>query len=131
MGVENMCISNNEIERQSYIMSEKIRESSVYKPVLIKFIDKKSINLQNHSLEHIFAKEDLPLISKVTLEDAEGMRFDIEPNEIGLSYAKGEITYKEYKQMQNKESKLFIGYLTLLSSGFLLISWIALRLFFM
>lgn len=131
MGVENMCISNNEIERQSYIMSEKIRESSVYKPVLIKFIDKKSINLQNHSLDHIFAKEDLPLISKVTLEDAEGMRFDIEPNEIGLSYAKGEITYKEYKQMQNKESKLFIGYLTLLSSGFLLISWIALRLFFM
>ncbi|PKH10320.1 hypothetical protein [Planomicrobium sp. MB-3u-38] len=126
-----MCVSNNEIERQAYIMSEKIRENSVYKLVLIKFIDNKNIDLQNHSIEQILAKEDLPLISKVTLEDEEGMRFDIEPNEIGLSYAKGEITYKEYKQMQSKENKLFIGYLTLLSSGFLLISWGALKLFFM
>ena len=126
-----MCISNNEIERQAYIMSEKIRRHSIYKPISIEFIGKKRIELQNQPLEDILAKEDLLLVSKVILEDGEGVRFDIEPTEIGLSYAKGEITFSEYKQLQNKESNLFIGYLIALSSGFLLISWAVLRLFFM
>lgn len=126
-----MCISNNEIERQAYIMSEKIRNNSIYKSIGMEFVGTENLMFQNQPLEDILAKKDLSLVSKVILEDSKGMRFAIEPNEIGLSYAKGEITYKEYKQMQNKESKLFIGYLVALSSGFFLVSWAALRLFFM
>lgn len=125
-----MCISNNEIERQAYIMSEKIRRYSIYKPISIEFIGNKRLELQNQPLEDLASKEYLPLVSKIVLEDGEGMRFDIEPTEIGLSYAKGEITFTEYKQMKNKESKLFVGYLIALSSGFLLISWAALSFFF-
>lgn len=126
-----MCISHNEIERQAYIMSEKIRKNSIYKPIAMELVGRTSLGFQNQSLEDLLTKKDLPLVSKVILEDEEGRRYAIEPNEMGLSYAKGEITYKEYKRRQNKESKLFIGYLTALSSGFLLISWAALQLFFM
>ena len=126
-----MCISNNEIERQAYIMCEKIRRNSIYKPISIEFIGEKQIELQNQPLEDLLVKKDLPLVSKVILEDEKGMRFDIEPTEIGLRYAIGEITFMEYKQLQNKASKLFVGYLIALSSGFLLMSWAFLRLFFM
>lgn len=126
-----MCISHNEIERQAYIMSENIRKNSIYKPIRLDFINGKSMEFRNGALEDIGNGKDVPLVSRVILEDKEGARFRIEPNEIGLRYATGEITYNEYKQMQNKESKLFIGYVTALSSGFLLISWAALRLFFM
>jgi len=126
-----MCISHNEIERQAYIMSEKIRKNSIYKPIRLDFINGKSTEFKNQALEGIGNGRDLPLVSQVILEDKEGLRFGIEPNEIGFRYAIGEITYKEYKQLQNKESKLFIGYVTALSSCFLLISWAALKLFFM
>lgn len=128
--VKRMCISHNEIERQAYIMSEKIRMNSIYKPIKLEFIGGESIDLKNNPLEDKLAGKDFPLVSKLILEDREGMRFNIEPNETGLSFAKGEITYKEYKQMQTKESRRFIGYLTALASGFLLISWIILRMFF-
>ena len=126
-----MCISHNEIERQAYIMSEKIRKNSIYKPIRLDFINGKSTEFKNGALEDLANGKDVPLVSRVILEDKEGARFGIEPNEIGLRYAAGEITYKEYKQLQNKESKLFIGYVTALSSCFLLISWAALKLFFM
>lgn len=125
-----MCIPNNALERQTYVMSEKIIKNSIYKPVRLDSIDGKSIDFQSRQVENAITRGTLPLISKIILEDSKGLRFEVEPDENGLSYAKGEITFEEYKQIKSKESKLFIGYLLALSSGLLLISWATLRLFF-
>lgn len=48
-----MCIPHNEIERQAYIMSEKIRKNSIYKPIRLDFINGKSTEFKNQALEDI------------------------------------------------------------------------------
>lgn len=125
-----MCISNNALERQAYVMCEKIRKYSIYRPLRLDFINGKSIELQKQQLEDIIISEQLPLISKIILEDINGLHFEVEPDENGLNFAKGAITFEEYKQIKSKESKMFIGYFLALSSGLFLLGWVTLRLFF-
>lgn len=123
-----MCFSSDVFERQASIISEKIIRYSIYKPVSLDFIGEKNVNIQDYKYQENGGT--LPLITRIILEGNAGSRISIEPNENGLMYAMGEISYKEYKKIQNKDSRQFIGYFFTISSAFILISWVSLRWFF-
>ncbi|MBD8069279.1 hypothetical protein [Bacillus sp. PS06] len=97
-----MCVSNNFIELQAYEFCEKIRNDSLYKFVGV-----------DYSRSHINGN-GLELINTVILQDSDGTVYYVEPNSNGLKFAKREITYKEYKKLQRKETISAI-------SGFVLI----------
>lgn len=92
--VINMCSSSNFIEQQAYEMSEKIRKASLYKFIRVNYSG--GNHLESHS--------EVPLITQVILADKNGTTYSVEPNPIGLRFAKGEITYKEYKKLQKRNS---------------------------
>jgi hypothetical protein len=91
-----LCFSYQFIEQQASDMCEKIRENSIYKFVRVEFSQSDSEELQ---------KEGSALISKVILEDKEGTLYYVSPNPNGLKFAQGEITYKEYKKYERKETQ--------------------------
>ncbi|WP_174728770.1 hypothetical protein [Mesobacillus harenae] len=68
------------------------------------------------------------MITKVILEDKYGRLFSIEPNDIGLRFAKGDITYNDYLRLQKKGNRqlilIFLG-VTGLFSG---MSWVFINL---
>lgn len=90
-----MCVSNNFIEQQAYEYSEKIRKNSLYK-----FVRTDSLDENNGT-----TRDGLALITKVILEDKDGNLYHVDPNPNGLRFAKKEITYREYKKLQNKETR--------------------------
>lgn len=105
-----MCVSNNFIEHQAYKMSEKIRSNSVYKFVRVDTSEGNYFELNKIELcmdsNNLTGPNGhcLPLIKKVILEDKEGKCYSIEPNENGLKFAIGEISYREYTKLQKKET---------------------------
>lgn len=90
-----MCVSNPFIEQEAYDFSEKIQKQALYKFVRTE-VAGNHFNGQNGG--------DFPLISKVVLEDADGKLYYVAPNPNGLKFAKQEITYKEYKRLEKKET---------------------------
>lgn len=94
-----MCVSNNFIEQQAYEYSEKIRKNSLYKFVRTDLAESHS-NAKNGASEN-----ELALVTKVILEDKDGTLYYVVPNLYGLKFAKKEITYKEYKKLQSKETR--------------------------
>ncbi|MEK3997123.1 hypothetical protein MKX96_01460 [Psychrobacillus sp. FSL W7-1493] len=123
-----MCFSTNVIEQQALIISDKIIKNTIYKPVSLDFISEKNVGIQDFQMQNI--GEEISLITMVNLENNEGLQISVEPNENGLRYAMGEISYKDYKKLQNRESRQFIWYFFAISSVFLLISWASIRWFF-
>ncbi|MEK4083555.1 hypothetical protein [Psychrobacillus sp. FSL K6-1415] len=123
-----MCFSTNVIERQALTISEQIIKNSIYKPVSLDIIGEKNIEIQDFIMKG--NGEEISLITRVNLEINEGLQLSVEPNENGLKYAMGKISYKEYKKMQNQESRKFIWYFFAISGAFLLISWASIRWFF-
>ena len=123
-----MCFSTNVIEQQALTMSDKIIKYSIYKPVSLDFIGEKNVGIQDFINQS--NGEEIPLITNINLENSEGLQISVEPNENGLKYAMGEISYKDYKKLQSQESRQFIGYFFAISSAFLLISWASIRWFF-
>ncbi|WP_144513263.1 hypothetical protein [Bacillus sp. FJAT-22090] len=123
-----MCFSTNIIEQQALIISDKIIKNSIYKPVSLDFINEKNVGIQDFIMQS--RGKELSLVTRVNLVNYEGLQISVEPNENGLMYAMGEISYKDYKKLQNQESKQFIWYFLAISSTFLLISWATIRWFF-
>ena len=123
-----MCFSTNVIEQQALIISDKIIKNSIYKPVSMDFISEKNVGIQDFTMQS--SGKEISLITRVNLENNEGLQISVEPNENGLRYAMGEISYKDYKKLQNQESRQFISYFFAISSIFLLISWASIRWFF-
>jgi hypothetical protein len=80
-----MCLSNDAVEQQANVFAQKIRKDTVYKFIRVE-------------------KNDFSFITKVILEDEAGSSYPVEPNSFGLRFAKGEITYKEYKRLQKREN---------------------------
>jgi len=106
-----MCFPNNAIEQQAYGFTEKIHNSSLYKIVRLeligKYVDfdpKRPLDAQLNSGEH------LPLIKNVILEDRFGKQYKIEPNEFGLKFACGELTYKQYVYSKKTEARKLLVY---------------------
>jgi hypothetical protein len=129
--VVKVCFSNNSIEQQAFDMSERIRNNSIYKFVGVDFIGGKSLELQNQSMHrndnNVQTGEQLDLITKVILEDKDGILYSVEPNSNGLRFAKGEITYKEYNKIQKKETVQGLSYFFLAIGTIFLMSWAMIR----
>jgi hypothetical protein len=96
-----VCAPNNFIEQQAYEMYEKIRGNSVYKFVRVDYFEG---SIQGSHLQDDTERNGAALITRVVLEDKEGALYTVEPNPHGVRFAKGEITYKEYKKLQKKET---------------------------
>jgi len=123
-----LCFSTNVFEKQASVISEKIIKNSIYKPISLDFIGEKNVGIQDFIFQENGGEQSL--ITRIVLEDNAGLRTSIEPNENGLMYAMGEISYKEYKKTQNQDSRQFIGYFFAITSAFFLISWVSIRWFF-
>jgi hypothetical protein len=80
-----MCLSNDFVEQQANEYAQKIRKGTIYKFSRVE-------------------ENDYSFITKVILEDEAGLSYSVEPNSFGLRFAKGEITYKEYKRLQERET---------------------------
>lgn len=111
-----MCVSNHFIEQQAYQISEEIRKSSLYNMVRVVVSGDGGFGLQQQHNQW----NGKDLITKVILEDREGMLYSVKPDHNGLRFAKGEITYKEYCKMQKKEDLRGFGYF-FMSIGFVFI----------
>jgi hypothetical protein len=85
--VMSVCSSNSFIEQQAFEMSEKIRKDTLYKFIRVDYSDSES-----------------GYITKVVLEDKDGTVYSIEPNPVGVKFARGEITFKEYKKLQKRDT---------------------------
>lgn len=55
------------------------------------------------------------LITKVILKDTKGKSYIVSPDFNGLKFAKGEITYKEYKRIEKGENIKVISFFSILS----------------
>lgn len=126
-----MCFSHNVIEQQSFKICDEIREHSIYKLVSIATTGGESIKInENTSLESnikLLSGETIPLVTKVILEDASGRHYSVSPDEAGLQFAKGEVTYKEYLRLQAKEKRQLTTVLITSVGTLILISWSVLQ----
>jgi hypothetical protein len=85
--VIRVCSSNSFIEQQAYEMSKEIKKDSIYK-----------------FIREDYSEAEAGYITKVILEDKDGTVYSIEPNPIGVKFARGEITFKEYKKLQKRDT---------------------------
>lgn len=93
-----MCSPNNFIEQQAYEMYEKIKNNSVYNFIRVDY------SVQGFHSQDDNMRNGSALITRVVLEDKDGTLYTVEPNPYGVRFAKGEITYKEYKKLQKRET---------------------------
>ncbi|RUL49022.1 MULTISPECIES: hypothetical protein [Lysinibacillus] len=105
-----MCISSNFIELQAYNICEEIRKQSVYTLVRLEISEGWIIEPQN--TQNYW--DGKALITKVILEDTKGKSYIINPDANGLRFAKGEITYKEYRRIEKSENLKAISFFALL-----------------
>ncbi|WP_338472955.1 hypothetical protein R4Z10_09630 [Niallia sp. XMNu-256] len=91
-------MSNNFLEHQAYEISEEIRKQSLYKWVGLEVSGNDGMGIKKKNTQW----NGNELITKVILEDKNGTSFSINPDQNGLRFAKGEITYKEYCKLQKK-----------------------------
>lgn len=110
-----MCITNNFIEQEAYDISQEIRKCSIYK--VVKFEVSGSNSLEFHNQDVQWNGKDL--VTKVILEDSKGIYYSISPDNLGLRFAKGEITYREYKKLIKADNLKVYGF-SFLSIGILI-----------
>jgi hypothetical protein len=89
-----VCSSNNYIEQQAYEMSEKIKKDSIYKFIKVVYSGGNDLGSPSGQV----------LITQVVLEDKDGTEYFVEPIPIGVKFAKGEISFKEYKKQLKREN---------------------------
>lgn len=116
-----MCLTTNAIEQQALSICEEIRNHSNYKLVRLNFIGDQGLEVKNNSFS--IPEDRLPLVSNVVLEDSDGKTYKIEPNENGLRFAKGEITYNEYLRIKKKAGRQVTGIFFGTIGGFVLMSF--------
>ncbi|MBN8200052.1 hypothetical protein [Bacillus sp. NTK034] len=126
-----MCFTHDVIERQAFKICEEMKIHSIYSLVGVTTTDGPIRKIQeNTSIEsnfNLLPGEALPLITKVMLQDANGSHYWVIPDEEGLQFAKGEITYKEYKRLQAKEKRQLTTILLASGGTLFLLSWSVLR----
>jgi hypothetical protein len=113
-----MCFSYHFIEQQAFEMCEKIRQHTIYNFVRLEFTQGDREGLQ---------KQGPLLISKIILEDKEGTLYCVSPNPNGLKFAQGEITYKEYKKYERKETQNVLVSLLIGSVSLVILMWALMR----
>ncbi|MBT2659630.1 hypothetical protein [Bacillus sp. ISL-45] len=120
-----MCVSNNAIELQAYHFFEKIQESSVYNIVRVEFIGGTFLESdQEGSLRTEFQDiETIPLIKELVLQTKAGKQFIVEPDELGLQFAKGDLSYKEYLLAKKDNSRAMLWYTSAFTVFFTTMAW--------
>jgi hypothetical protein len=126
-----MCSSFQFIEQQSFEMSEKIREDTIYKFVRVEFSESSSQGFQNeHGPRNGCAQVSSTrpeFITKVILEDLNGKHYFIEPTPDGLRFARGEIPFKEYEKRHKLETmkvvSIFFMAVGFISVVMLVVKW--------
>ncbi|MBT2641602.1 hypothetical protein J7I80_05150 [Bacillus sp. ISL-41] len=101
-----MCVSHHNIDQVSYYTAEQIVQFTVYRPLYIELIGEGRFAIE---AGQPFPAENHGVISKIALADKGGKLYRIEPDEIGLKFARGEIDYKEYLNQQKKGNRQLIG----------------------
>lgn len=96
-----MCAPNNFIEQQAYEMYETIKKNSVYNFIRAEYSEGSK---QGYYSQDDNKRNGSSLITRVVLEDKDGTLYTVEPNPNGVRFADGEITYKEYKKLQKRET---------------------------
>lgn len=104
-----MCISGNFIELQAYKICEEIRSQPTYKLVRLEVSEDRIIELQNNQNYW----DGKSLITKAILEDTKGKSYVVSPDLNGLKFAKGEITYKEYRRIEKSENIKVISFFSI------------------
>jgi hypothetical protein len=106
-----MCFSMNTIEHQAYHYTEQMNTSSLYKIVHIHMIGHSVHIEKGPPLEaQLDFGGQLPLIKIVTLVDGTGKNYAVEPNEFGVRFAHGEMTYQQYLKTRKKEVTKLLAY---------------------
>ena len=105
-----VCISSNFIELQAYRICEVMKNKSRYRMVRLELSDDFIIDPQN--LESF--RDGSKLITKAVLEDSEGKSYSVSPNQNGLRFVMGELTYKEYRKKEKYEDLKGHSFLVLL-----------------
>lgn len=107
-----MCVSNNAIELQAYHFFKKIHESNAYNIVRVDFIDGTFLECDHEkSLRaEVQGIENLPLIKKLILQTKAGEKYSVEPDELGLQFANGNLTYSQYLLAKKQQSRNMLGY---------------------
>jgi len=92
-----MCLTNNFVEEQAYKVSKTIKESSIYK------FDR--VIYSNNNIDVFLDSnwDEKSLITNVVLKDNYDQEYVIKPNQNGMKFAKGEISFKKYTKLQRKE----------------------------
>lgn len=98
-------------------MSEEIRENSLYKVVKIVIAGGNTFELQAEKYQW----NGKDFITKIILEDPYGINYSIKPDSLGLRFAKGYLTYQEYKKIQKKEDLKGYSYIYLTIGFFIII----------
>jgi hypothetical protein len=110
---ENMCSSFQFVEQQAFEMSERIRKESIFKFVRVEVSGISGLVSQETYVHSDGCARDstphLGCITKVILEDEQGVLYTVEPSIDGLRFAKGEITYKEYRKREKKETTTILS----------------------
>ena len=120
-----MCINNDFIENQSYRIYEEISKSSLFKVARVEFLEGYCWEPQFELNQ--FNKNNL--ITKIILKDDKINSFTINPDDIGLKFAKREISYKEYLRFQKVDDFKWIGY-SILGVGILITMMLTMYIYF-
>lgn len=115
-----MCVSHHNIDQISYHITDKIVQSTIYRPLHIELIGEGNFAIEEGKP---FPAERRGVISKIILADKKGNLYQIEPDEIGLQFARGEIDYKEYLNQQKKGNRRLIGLTLVLITLFASAGW--------
>ncbi|KGR80077.1 hypothetical protein CD29_03790 [Ureibacillus manganicus DSM 26584] len=121
-----MCINNDFIENQSYRIYEEIRKSSLFKVARVEFQEGYCWEPQFEPIQ--FNNNDL--ITKIILKDDNNNSFTINPDDIGLKFAKGEISYKDYLRFQKIDNFKWIGF-SILGVGILITMMLTFYMYFL
>lgn len=126
-----MCFTHDVIERQALKICEEMKMYSIYSLVAVTTTGDQVRKIQeNTSIEsnfNLLPGEALPLITNVMLQDANGRHYSVSPDEAGLQFAKGEVTYKEYERLQVKAKRQLTTILLASGGTLFLLSWSVLR----
>jgi hypothetical protein len=121
-----LCVSTNAIEHHAINIYEDMSNQTKYKIIKVNFVGSE-IPINDPDTD---ALDRLPMISSVILEDSDGIHYMIEPNETGLTFAKGEITYTEYLRIKQKAGRQMMGIFCGSIALFLIMSLALFKFFF-
>ncbi|WP_226678930.1 hypothetical protein [Mesobacillus jeotgali] len=120
-----MCVSNNAIELQAYHFSEKIQESSSYSIVRVDFIGgtflecEQGISLRSELQD----KGNFPMIKNLILKTKAGKQYRVEPDELGLRFARGDLSYRQYLLAKKEKFRNMLWYTFVFTGLFTAVFW--------